>query len=265
MAEKLIDAEAFKLEISKMCFKKCPEGNYKGNCGDCEIYLFAKKIENAPAIETKPVVHAHWKLIFIPCSLPAEDDYEEVACRCSKCGFPSDFESNYCPNCGAQMSEEVKIPVISMEDVTKKCKGDGEMTSREKLVELIRNAKKYTKEANCDLERDMIFADCLLENGVIVPPLKLGDTVYWHNGCGVITEYTIKAMQYTFDGKRKVWRLDLGDAFMPIYPCHGLFLTREEAEKEKKKQMEAFYKDMKERAEKDLERAEKALSEQESD
>lgn len=52
------------------------------------------------------------------------------------------------------------------------------MTQREKLVELIRNAKKNTKGANCDLERDMLFADYLLENGVIVPPCKVGDTVY---------------------------------------------------------------------------------------
>ncbi len=42
------------------------------------------------------------------------------------------------------------------------------MTSREKLIELIQNAKKNTKGANCDLERDMLFADYLLENGVMV-------------------------------------------------------------------------------------------------
>ena len=52
------------------------------------------------------------------------------------------------------------------------------MTQREKLVELIRNAKKNTKGANCDLERDMLFADYLLENGVIVPPCKVGEKCY---------------------------------------------------------------------------------------
>ena len=52
------------------------------------------------------------------------------------------------------------------------------MTQREKLVELIQNAKKTTKGANCGLERDMLFADYLLENGVIVPPCKEGDKVW---------------------------------------------------------------------------------------
>lgn len=56
------------------------------------------------------------------------------------------------------------------------------MTDRERLIELIRKAKKNTKGANCDLEREMLFADYLLSNGVIVPPCKVGDMVYipWH-------------------------------------------------------------------------------------
>lgn len=53
------------------------------------------------------------------------------------------------------------------------------MTQREKLVELIQNAKKTTKGANCGLERDMLFADYLLGNGVIVPPCKVGDTAWF--------------------------------------------------------------------------------------
>lgn len=52
------------------------------------------------------------------------------------------------------------------------------MTQREKLVELIQDAKKTTKGANCVLERDMLFADYLLENGVIVPPCKVGEKCY---------------------------------------------------------------------------------------
>ena len=46
---------------------------------------------------------------------------------------------------------------------------------RERLIELIKGAKKKTKGANCDLEREMLFADYLLANGVIVPPCKVGD------------------------------------------------------------------------------------------
>ena len=50
---------------------------------------------------------------------------------------------------------------------------------RERLIELIRGARKTTKGANCDLEREGLFADYLLANGVIVPPCKVGDTVYF--------------------------------------------------------------------------------------
>lgn len=42
------------------------------------------------------------------------------------------------------------------------------MTDRERLVDLIREAKKHTKNANSDLERNMTFADYLLKHGVIV-------------------------------------------------------------------------------------------------
>lgn len=49
---------------------------------------------------------------------------------------------------------------------------------KSRLIELLRDAKKNTKGANCDLEREHLFADYLLENGVIVPPCKVGDKVY---------------------------------------------------------------------------------------
>jgi hypothetical protein len=59
-----------------------------------------------------------------------------------------------------------------------KTNGTGVQTMRDRLIELIRQAKKSTKGANCDLEREMLFADYLLANGVIVPPCKVGDVVY---------------------------------------------------------------------------------------
>lgn len=55
------------------------------------------------------------------------------------------------------------------------------MSEREKLIELIGKAKYFGHETFKDrfvksyLER---LADQLLENGVIVPPVKVGDTVY---------------------------------------------------------------------------------------
>ena len=104
------------------------------------------------------------------------------------------------------------------------------MTDRERLIELIRKAKKNTKGANCDLEREMLFADYLLENGVIVPPCKVGDTVWvyddfmwglipckvdkpFHCYCGEKGGCTFE-MAFTYD--------DFGKT---------VFLTREEAEK----------------------------------
>ena len=50
---------------------------------------------------------------------------------------------------------------------------------RDRLVELIKQARQRTKNANCDIERKMLFADYLIENGVIVPPCKVGETVYY--------------------------------------------------------------------------------------
>lgn len=46
------------------------------------------------------------------------------------------------------------------------------MPDRERLIELIREAKKNTKGANCDLEREMLFAEYLLANGVTISKPK---------------------------------------------------------------------------------------------
>ena len=58
---------------------------------------------------------------------------------------------------------------------------------RERLIELLRQAEfDYYEEcafsAECDKcapDQAKFFADILLANGVIVPPCKVGDTVYW--------------------------------------------------------------------------------------
>ena len=56
------------------------------------------------------------------------------------------------------------------------------MTERERLVELIKNGffTKPVYEALCTNKRKAcdFLADYLLENGVIVPPVKAGDTIY---------------------------------------------------------------------------------------
>lgn len=120
------------------------------------------------------------------------------------------------------------------------------MTERERLVKLITNGF-YTKpvyEALCTNKRKAcdFLVDYLLENGVIVPPVKVGDTVYtnvswqgWYlrdkdkpykakvvyigingskNYVNVVYEKNDNMLTFTFD--------EIGDR---------IFLTREEAEK----------------------------------
>lgn len=128
------------------------------------------------------------------------------------------------------------------------------MTDKEKLLGFLgAGIFNFSKDGIVDITK---FADYLLENGIVVPPVNLGDTVYWHNGLGVIREHKVLAIQYTFDNKKNVWRLDLGDGVIPVYPHSALFLTREKAEKEAKRQM-------KERCLEDMERAKNLLAESE--
>ena len=49
---------------------------------------------------------------------------------------------------------------------------------RDRLIELLRDAKKNTKGANCVLERELLLVDYLIENGVVVLPCKVGDKMY---------------------------------------------------------------------------------------
>lgn len=99
---------------------------------------------------------------------------------------------------------------------------------RDRLIELIRQAKKKTKDANCDIERNMIFADYLLENGVIVPPYKAGDTAYYI--CRVnqkIEQGKIGTIAYWDDGH---FLFSLGKGGCSIVDENEIFLTKEEAE-----------------------------------
>ena len=97
---RLIDAEALKTKIQKIKAEALEHGFAPESvCGD----ILLNFLDNAPNIEAKPVVHAHWeKQNYI------DMYYTEV--HCSSCGkrvlAEHQKEYKYCPFCGAQMDEK---------------------------------------------------------------------------------------------------------------------------------------------------------------
>lgn len=96
------------------------------------------------------------------------------------------------------------------------------MAERERLIELLKNVPRNTR-AFYDQ-----FADYLLENGVIVPPCKVGDMVYYktfwniHKGkCHAITRHknSLQIHLKNYIGETESFASD------------SVFLTKEEAEK----------------------------------
>lgn len=56
------------------------------------VHHAQRLIEDLPAVDAVPVVHGEWKW--------------SHGGQCSECGFHnSNFDYNYCPNCGAKMRE----------------------------------------------------------------------------------------------------------------------------------------------------------------
>lgn len=95
------------------------------------------------------------------------------------------------------------------------------MTDRERLVELIEKARAAMKkeELSCDLARNFFFAEYLLNNGVMVLPCNVGDTVYQHD---TVKIYPSTIRKLIFDTENI--------AFDETAIGESIFLTREEAE-----------------------------------
>ena len=71
-------------------------------CGD----ILLNFLDNAPTIEAKPVVHAHWKEHR---EFYEDEGFEGYYYSCSNCGgtLYGDVEGfNFCHCCGAQMDEK---------------------------------------------------------------------------------------------------------------------------------------------------------------
>lgn len=103
---RLIDADALKTKIQKIKAEALEHGFAPESvCGD----ILLNFLDNAPTIEAKPIVHAHWI---------SEDEAEELghlewSYGCSNCkeifwDCTESFAFSYCPHCGAQMDGVLK-------------------------------------------------------------------------------------------------------------------------------------------------------------
>ena len=66
-----------------------------------------------------------------------------------------------------------------------KQKESEEVQMRDRLIELIKGSSEYICDSAALIER---LADHLLENGVIVPKVNVGDKLYYISGVGKIVE-----------------------------------------------------------------------------
>lgn len=102
MAERLIDAEALKESI----YKEKERIQYTQPFIQASLILLEKLIKDAPTIEAKPIVHAHWEEHR---EFYEDEGFEGYYYSCSNCDgtLYGDVEGfNFCHCCGAQMDEK---------------------------------------------------------------------------------------------------------------------------------------------------------------
>ena len=105
------------------------------------------------------------------------------------------------------------------------------MTDRDRLIELLQSASdKYINLLHFEKE---ILADYLLENGVIVPPCKVGDYVLWNNGLKDSKTIMIEVEGFHYDTTDLGLRYILKKVGQPIINHSGIvgIVPKEEAEK----------------------------------
>ena len=95
--------------------------------------------------------------------------------------------------------------------------------TKDKLTNLIQNAV-----SGCARNWAEVIADHLLDNGVIVPPCKVGDTVYWETSDNRIVGGKIVKSSYKF---RVQVDSGLEFSFDDFELGNAIFLSREEAER----------------------------------
>ncbi len=102
------------------------------------------------------------------------------------------------------------------------------MDVREKLVELLRNAKAAMKSENlsCDIARNMFVVDFMMANGVTVQECKLGDKIYQTDGVRI---YESIIGEITLTSKRTIFVTE-NIAFDERAIGNSVFLSYAEAE-----------------------------------
>ena len=108
---------------------------------------------------------------------------------------------------------------------------EGEEMMSDRLTRLIDGFVFGSQIAVNSIERNSAkvkeLADYLIANGVIVPPFKVGDTIYQTDGVRIYTS-TIHEITYTLS---KVIFVTENTVFDEQAINNSIFLTREEAEK----------------------------------
>ena len=114
------------------------------------------------------------------------------------------------------------------------------MTDSERLIELILQGENEADKkgiANCqmyNLEKAKILAEHLISNGVIVPPCKVGDTVYMLGVfTGQIIETKVEGIHYNQSGIYLCFE-NFTTASIDQQLGKTVFLTKEEAEEKLK-------------------------------
>ncbi len=124
---------------------------------------------------------------------------------------------------------------------------------RDRLTEHIESAKKFYEGDVTDLSESEYIAECLLSDGVIVPPCKVGDTVWinYEYSKSIIRTCPVKVYAYRIDTKKNNMRICVeGNIKISGYGGHynhyyngtfkwnsvgkTVFLTKEEAEQKLK-------------------------------
>ena len=112
------------------------------------------------------------------------------------------------------------------------------MTDRDRLIELNRNAKLYAQE-KADERGGLVCiddeVDYLLANGVIVPPCKVGDTIWYKEGKYFLDSYTVKVIDIS-EERTRIYASNISrDAVFNANDFgKSVFLTKEEAEEKLK-------------------------------